>query len=227
MGLIEEFNSWQSGYTDKIRRWVPDYDQLVAAVVQALPVGFEPHTVLDLGCGNGNGSALLEASFPSASYTLLDASDEMLDACRERFPSKANFRFVPSYFQDARFPPAGFDLVIAVLALHHVPGEVKQAIFQQIYSWLRPGGVFLYSDLFATKQDPGYASTVLKDWYTWASEHGTSEEEWEYLMDHHEKYDFPDAAVPTLGWLASVGFEPAAFTWQAGYWGNIRAIKPS
>lgn len=226
MGLVEEFNSWQAGYTDKIRRWVPEYEQLIGSVVYALPEGFQPAAVLDIGCGNGNGSALLSSHFPDAAVTLLDASDEMLDACRGRFQEKSNFHYVASYFQEADFKKDAFDLVIAVLALHHVSGVVKKAVFNQIFSWLKPGGVFIYSDLFATKEDPAYRETVLREWHTWATEHGTPAEEWEYLMDHHEKYDFPDEPAQTLSWLEAAGFQPVEFTWKLGYWGNIRAIKP-
>jgi hypothetical protein len=41
------------------------------------------------------------------------------------------------------FPPGSFDLATAFYSIIHVPRVEHSALFNQIASWLRPGGVFV------------------------------------------------------------------------------------
>lgn len=227
MSIAQEFNDWQADYTEKIKRWVPHYTALLQALTAHVPAGFHPARILDLGCGNGNSTAVLVERFPDAHYTLLDASSEMLSACIARFGPGGAFEYVEAFFQDAPFSKESFDMIAAVLALHHVPEAEKPALFKQLFNWLAPGGVLSYSDLFATKRDPRYNETVLKTWEDWAFSRGTSEAEWAYLLEHHEKYDFPSSVEETKGWLEAAGFRQIEVTWQVGDWGNIQARRPA
>jgi tRNA (cmo5U34)-methyltransferase len=226
MNIAQEFNTWQDGYTDKVLRWVPHYQELLHSAAGGLFNGADPQQVLDLGCGNGNATALLLAQFPAASFTLLDASEEMLSACEARFGHQFGFERVQTYFETTQFEPQRFDLIVAVLALHHLPAGEKQRLFAAIRSWLKPGGVFRYADLFASKTWPYYEKEVIADWKAQALQRGTTEEEWAALMQHHERYDFPDTFEDTLAWLRDAGFESVGITWQSGFWGNITAAAP-
>jgi ubiquinone/menaquinone biosynthesis C-methylase UbiE len=227
MNIAQEFNTWQDGYTDKVLRWVPHYQELLHSAAGPPFNHTDPQQVLDLGCGNGNVSALLSAQFPTASFTLLDASEEMLAACEARFGHSSRFERVQAYFETAQFEPQCFDLVVAVLALHHLPASEKKRLFAAIRSWLKPGGVFRYADLFASKNGPHYENEVIADWRSQALQRGTTEEEWAALMQHHERYDFPDTFEDTLAWLRNAGFESVAITWQSGFWGSIAATAPA
>jgi ubiquinone/menaquinone biosynthesis C-methylase UbiE len=225
MTLKQEFNTWKNGYTEKMIRWVPYYQELIEALYRTLPAGFQPSSILDFGCGNGNGTAFLMPHFPNAQYTLLDASNEMLQACGERFAEKKDTQYVESYFQEADFPANSFDLVIAAFSLHHLKSEEKAEVFKKIYSWLRPGGVLTSSDLHATKRDPAYPQLIIEEWKTFATNQGTPVEEWDNLMDHHAKYDTPDAYPDQLEWLQAVGFKTAKVAWNVRQWGNVLAVK--
>lgn len=46
----------------------------------------EPRKVIDLGCGPGNSTAVLQARWPTAEITGLDSDDEMLRAARRDYP---------------------------------------------------------------------------------------------------------------------------------------------
>jgi trans-aconitate 2-methyltransferase len=47
----------------------------------------KPESIFDLGCGPGNATELLTATFPRASIVGLDTSDNMLAVARARVPT--------------------------------------------------------------------------------------------------------------------------------------------
>lgn len=227
MKITAEFDQWSDGYTQKIKRWVPFYEEMLNGVLTGLPPGFTPERILDLGAGNGNLSALLWEQYPHAHITLLDASPEMLRICQDRFADRtAQFSLMESFFQAADFPAQSFDLIVAGLALHHLDSTEKQVIFSQLFTWLRPGGWLMEFDLFASKREPDYVQTVLADWEHKAKALGTPEDEWTYLMDHHAEYDKPDHATDQITWMEAAGFQDATFVWRDVYWGTLRAQRP-
>ncbi|HKK73900.1 MAG TPA: class I SAM-dependent methyltransferase [Saprospiraceae bacterium] len=222
--LNKEFNQWQRDYNTKIRRWVPNYDGLISAMTEWS--GQQPPTsILDLGCGNGNVVSALLPRYPRAQFTLVDASEDMLRACRQLFGHQKNIRYANQYFQELSFQPASFDLVVAGLAFHHLKGAEKQLVFQKIFQWLRPGGRLLASDLYASKQWPDYQQKVMAPWAAFAKKAGTPAEEWEAMLIHHAQFDFPDAFEDQEAWLQEAGFSAVEITYLVGYWGTIQARK--
>ena len=107
--IAAEFDQFSGNYTEDMTKCVPHYPKLLSCFSDCLPDDFSPDTVLDLGCGNGNVTALLLNKFPRAHYTLLDASPEMLALCKQRFAGN-NVTFIERYFRDYHFPQCRFDL---------------------------------------------------------------------------------------------------------------------
>lgn len=111
--------------------------------------GHEVHNMLDLGCGDGIVTAEIQRLQPVQRATLQDFSDPFLDSARARFAeSDLDLAFVSGDFREndwhaaitARGP---FDLVASRFAIHHIPDEMKRALYEQIYTWLKPGGMFI------------------------------------------------------------------------------------
>ncbi len=225
MSIALEFDQLQPGYTGKISRWVPHYQQLISGLISYLPVGFQPMDVMDLGCGNGNATAIALQRFPNACYTLVDASAEMIGEGRHRFSEYPGIEYIQTYFQTLVIEPESLDLVFAGLSLHHLKSTEKQDIFNNIFRWLRAGGVLTISDLFVNKRDQPFHDQVLKDWEAFARAHATTDEEWNWIMDHYRTYDYPDAYSDQLSWLRAVGFTHATIVWQEGPWGVVQAVK--
>ena len=225
MDIAVEFDQLSAGYTENITRWVPYYREMLESLAGRLPVGFSPRRVADLGCGNGNVTALLLQRFPEAAYILVDASAEMLEACGHRFAGKENVACRRAFFQELDFPAQSFDLVVAGLSLHHLQGPEKQEIFRKVFGWLAPGGCFSQSDLFVERGDePGYGE-VIGSWRRTAIAQGTTKEEWEWLMGHHAVFDYPNGYGQQMRWLREAGFSQVAVTWNSTAWGNVLAVK--
>lgn len=220
-----EFDRLEDGYTDKIRRWVPYYDELLESLFTSLPSGFRPKTILDLGAGNGNVTFLAMQVFPDADYVLVDASAKMITHCASRFGDSDQFIYKERYFQELSFLPQTLDLIVAGLSLHHLQAEEKQALFRSVYTWLRPGGIFASTDLHVDRTKTEEHAQVLKEWERIARKQGSTTDDWEYLMDHYQKYDYPHAFEDQLQWLRNVGFTDPKIVWVQGSWGTIQATK--
>jgi tRNA (cmo5U34)-methyltransferase len=110
-------------YNDLIRRVVPDYELQLDRLFAYLPDHAE--RIVELGCGTGNVSLRLAGRWPDARLTLVDAAAEMIELTRARlekaYPQTArSARFVAARFEDLDLDPAGHDLAVASLSLHHV-----------------------------------------------------------------------------------------------------------
>ncbi|TFV66301.1 trans-aconitate 2-methyltransferase [Blastococcus sp. CT_GayMR20] len=98
-------------------------------------VGAEnPGVVLDLGCGEGSGTAALARRWPGARVIGVDSSPEML-AAAER--AAAGVEFVVGDVRDWA-PDGPVDLVVSNAVLHWIPGHDR--LLAGWAGWLRPGG---------------------------------------------------------------------------------------
>lgn len=75
-----------------------------------------PHSILDVGCGAGEGLLEMQAHFPSALLWGVDFSAEAIRACRERIPVGSMFRQYDITQEDLHFCA---DLVMCVQTLEH------------------------------------------------------------------------------------------------------------
>lgn len=107
-----------------IRAEVPSFDALQEAAVAAVP--FAPDAVLDLGIGTGETSRRLLAAYPGARITGLDASPEMVFRAR-----RLGIEVRLARMEDP-LPDGPWDLVIAVLSVHHLTGEQKRDLFRRV-----------------------------------------------------------------------------------------------
>ena len=107
-----------------LREALPRYDELEDASVAAVP--FPPRRVLELGIGTGETTRRLLARFPEAQLTGLDADPAMIFAARE-MPIQARL----ARMEDP-LPDGPWDLVIGVLAIHHLDSDQKRDLFRRV-----------------------------------------------------------------------------------------------
>ena len=166
---------------------IPDYPRLQTEVAAAAATG-APTSILDLGIGSGLTAQRVLEALPEAKLLGVDASSEMLAA------AEANLDPDRTQLQSGRLeeplPVGPFDLVMSMLAVHHLSGSGKADLFVRIASVLEPGGRFVLGDL-VVPADPADVVTPI-DWIddtpssldeqlTWLAEAGlTTHVHWQH-----------------------------------------------
>ena len=221
--IAEEFDAFSKNYTEDMVSCVPHYMILLDFFTKNLPDHFEPQTVLDLGCGNGNITNSLLELFPKAKYTLVDASQDMIDLCQSRF-NLFNVNYVNSYFNDFKFEAHRFDLIVAGFSLHHCARDDKPILYKNIHKALKPDGIFSCSDLMLNKDDMEHTKH-LKDWEAFVSKSFPDGEKWSWLEEHYKQFDNPNSINNHLHWLKEAGFNHFSFNTYDKFWTHFKAFK--
>lgn len=97
--------------------------------------------ILDLGCGGGEPIAryMIDSGFR---LTGVDIAPSLVKLARTRFGRQ---QWIEGDMRTVAFDPAAFDGVIAWHSLFHLGHDAQEAMFPRIASWLRPGGVLLFT----------------------------------------------------------------------------------
>jgi len=168
-------------YLAEMAEEIPGYEELQEGVAAAT-ADVRVTQVLELGTGTGETALRVQAEHPGASWVGIDASEAMLARARERIPG-ADLRL--QRLED-ELPVGPFDLVVSALAVHHLDGAGKQALFSRVAGVLRPGGLFVLGDVVVPP--PGQKGPIEIDWVM----------------------DLPDSVEDQLVWLREAGFEAEA-----------------
>jgi ubiquinone/menaquinone biosynthesis C-methylase UbiE len=108
--------------------------------------------ILDVGAGYGALTQFLLNRFPNATALCLDGSEEMANLGRRRMAKrKDRIDYVIADFSKpgwSRAIDGSFDAVVSTIAIHNVrvPGIIE-AIYEELFQLLKPGGCFLNLDL--------------------------------------------------------------------------------
>ncbi len=221
----EYFGAMSASYDSLIRRSVPRYDEMLNRLVDYLPAN--PARVLELGCGTGNLSLLLSATFPTAAFTFVDGSTEMVSLTRSRLnrASAAAARpdeFNTSKFEDLSLPKASFDLVVSSISLHHVADKAK--LYQSLHALLRPGGRLCFADQIRGNPESNHQVNWNR-WLDFCREPGhCSLEEIQSLLDHAAAHDHYTTLSDHTALLTRAGFSEIDCVWRNLMWGIITAV---
>lgn len=180
-----QFHFDPRSYLELMAEEVPAYPRLQEEVAAATAAVAPARRILELGAGTGETARRVLALHPGARLLGIDASEGMLAHAREALPG-ADLRL--GRLED-ELPSGSFDLVVSALAVHHLDGPGKAALFRRVAAALEPGGRFVLGDV-VVPDDPADAVTPLS-----------------------EGFDLPSGVDEQLGWLAEAGLE-AAVAWS-------------
>lgn len=218
------FDTLSSDYTETIERCFPRYREMLWAVLDYLPQGRRFNSVLELGCGTGNLSALLREAFPDASLRLVDISGDSLEACGSRLGTSDRLILDQQDFNKAEYDDGSFDLIVSSIAIHHLDSEGKRSLFRRMKNWLTDDGVLCFADQCAGATEDLYAKHM-SNWKELTIQAGASDSEWEMWMQHQAEHDHHDTLTEQLDWLRQAGFSVVDCTWRYLLWSVIQARK--
>jgi tRNA (cmo5U34)-methyltransferase len=195
---VGQFHWRAESYLDLMRAEVPDYERLQDEATEATR-RFEAAIVLELGTGTGETARRVLAAHPRARLTGIDSSEDMLAAARVLLdPARVDLR--PGRLEDP-LPAGPFDLVVSVLAVHHLKGQAKAGLFGRVEAVLRPGGRFVLADVVVPERPEDATTPISPD------------------------YDHPSSVADQLRWLSAAGLSATA-SWQHGDLAVMVADRP-
>jgi tRNA (cmo5U34)-methyltransferase len=155
-----------SNYDKLIGGIIPHYQILLQTAVRYLPPGAK--NILELGCGTGRLTGLIQEACPHAEITGIDLSAEMLDKARVK-PLLKEVRFVTGDIRDS-WPEPQYDAIISTLCLHHLTEREREDILKRASKVLEPNGRFICGDIFRSDHDQEN-QLIIESWrYSMAKE---------------------------------------------------------
>jgi tRNA (cmo5U34)-methyltransferase len=203
--IREHFDSEAPVFDELILALIPDYREMVAAVIMALPFPNDtPLRVLDLGCGTGAIAHSVALRYPGARLTCLDVADAMIASARQRLSHLQRTSFVVGDF--ARADLGGpYEAIVSSLALHHLETDAdKLQMYRRIAAALAPRGIFANADVVLGGSDC-LRERYIDHWSRWMAGNvgwDTVRSTW---LPKYEAEDRPARLINHLDWLQQVG----------------------
>jgi tRNA (cmo5U34)-methyltransferase len=136
-----------------------------------------------------------------------------------------------------RSPKERPNAVVSSLAVHHLDGEGKRALFRDLHRLLAPGGVFVLADIMRPTSPSGFAVAAEAYERTVAErslrERGDlsmleklRELRWNYFRyPDDDPIDKPSTVVEQLAWMMEVGFRGVDVFWAVAGHAIISGTK--
>lgn len=203
--IITHFDNEAAEFDTIIQQIIPYYNQMLEALVSCIPFGTEDEfSIIDLGCGTGTISKMIQDKFPKATITCMDISEKMLDIANEKLSQKA--KCIKGSFDTFEFDNS-FDVVVSSLALHHLDGEQAHIDFyRKIYSTLKREGVFINIDVVKTTNS-FLQDMFMEKWIDFMLENVSKNEVEDRWLKSHFEEDRPVTMMSELDALSSNGFK--------------------
>jgi tRNA (cmo5U34)-methyltransferase len=188
-------------------------------------------SILDLGTGTGEAAGRLLAAHESATVVGVDANQAMLDAAATSLPPDRT-KLMRARLEEP-LPPGPFDLVVSVLAVHHLDGAGKADLFARIGDVLAPGGRFVLGDVVIDPAAPPKPSSKFARLIDSVREVGVRETARKVLrrarlsVAHgYPDYDEPALLTDQIAWLTAAGLR-ADVVWEKDLCAVVTADKLS
>jgi len=141
MGVAAHLGIDLAQYDERIRTFIPDYEEMLDAAAEAVPP--QARTIVDLGTGTGALASRCLEHAARAHVIGIDSDSGILAAAHGRLQNRGCF--LCADFVQAPLPEC--DVVVASFALHHVRTKpAKTALYRRARTALRRGGMVITVD---------------------------------------------------------------------------------
>ena len=133
--------------------------------------------VVDLGCGSGRLSELVE---DSQNYLGLDNSNQLIKIAKNNYSNRKNLNFQVQDILDYQLPENNFDLALLVAVLHHLPTtELRLKILKNIHRSLKNNG-----------------QLIITSWNLWQKNYRRHLFNYKLKLIKYKLWSFNDAFIP-------------------------------
>lgn len=209
----EHFEAKYYNYDALIRKLIPHYEQMHRSVIDLMETRSEKPALLDLGIGTGETALHLLEKYPQATIDGFDISPKMIEQGKGRLKHKlGQVHFTEQDIKNLDLGESIYDAGVAVLSVHHLTGEQKQALFRKVFNHLKKDGIFVLGDIVKFDSED---ETVKQEemWRTFLIEN-LGQEEGQYWFDNYKEEDLPSSVNDQLQWLRDAGFYVTKSVWE-------------
>jgi len=213
--------------------FVPEREMQLKLLADLIQGDAPVQLILELCCGEGLLAERLLERYQQATVWGYDGAPEMLGRAQERL-KRFGSRFMGKRFNLAdpgwRKPVEKVQAVVTSLALHHLDGQRKQHLFEDVHTMLAPGGAFMIADIIAPASSNGWhlaAEQYDEAVRQRALELDGNHSGFEYFQQMQwnlfryfdpQDIDFPSSIFDQLKWLEAAGFLQVDVYWmRAGH----------
>jgi ubiquinone/menaquinone biosynthesis C-methylase UbiE len=207
-------------YLEGVRGAIPMAEEQIELLLRiARKARPQLHSFLDLGCGDGVLGRAVLGEYPHARCVLVDFSETMLAAARQKMGAVENAVFVledygePGWLRAiASYAP--FDLIVSGFSIHHQPDGRKRSLYRELFGVLSAGGLFLNLEHVASATRWGeelFDEYFVEALCRYHSQMGSRKSVEEIAREYYHR---PDKAANILApvedqcrWLREIGFE--------------------
>ena len=227
-------------FIDEGKYFVPERELQIEIICDLIPPADDAALLVELCSGQGLLTRALLETFPRARVLAFDGSPTMLASTRETAGELAS-RLETCLFDLAeaswRALPNRPHAVVSSLAVHHLDGGEKQALFRDLHGMLAPGGTFVLADLIAPASERGQA-VAASTWDRAVEERARAldghpaaftrfqKTNWNLYSDPEpDPGDKPSRLLDQMKWLEAAGFTAVDLHWMKGGHAIFSAFK--
>jgi len=198
-----QFDAIAQSYDLQRRQLIPCFDDFYGTATAWVNSKKQAPRILDLGAGTGLFSAFVKARYPDAKFTLVDISEEMLKAARQRFGDDPNVQYIVADYSAYPFTEQ-YDIILSSLSIHHLAHPDKSTLFQTLYKLLAEGGIFINADQ-AAGSSPYFDNRYKEQWEDAVYRSGLDVQAIQASIERR-KQDLNASVDDQLRWLRAAGF---------------------
>jgi len=218
-------------FIDFGKYFVPDREEQINIICELIPRLEKNSRILELCCGEGLLAGALLERYQNSIVIGMDGSPTMLAQASDNLKA-FNDRFMARRFKlaerDWRTTDPLYCAIVSSLAIHHLDGEEKRALFTDLYPMLSPGGALIIADIIQPAS-PTAMDMAARFYDAAVRERALAIEgnldkyeqflhsEWN-LFRYPDEMDKPSPLFDQLNWLEEAGFCAIDIFWmKAGH----------